>query len=190
MASGAASSRLRPFLPPTLVGQPADGRLDHSFWRFRHYPLVAPTRRHPDRRRFYPFYQLHVFIGPDDVALSLDFDAVDDFICCFCFKGNMAAPARRIAPYRVAGGTFLAAALLYLCFPAARYNFDGVAAAIAVELGDFRHLLHGNHLAYGFLGYLFFDVIGLFGIPLPSILCLQIFSSLLGAAAVGAFSLI
>lgn len=94
------------------------------------------------------------------------------------------------APSRLAGGVFVVVALLYLAFPAARFNFDGVACAIAVDTGNLRHLFHGNHLAYGFLGHLFSGFLGLLRMPMPALFSLQIFSSLLGAGAAGVFSLV
>lgn len=91
--------------------------------------------------------------------------------------------ARRL-PYLTAA----AAAALYLAVPAARYNFDGVACAIAVDLGDLKHLVHGNHLGYGIAGYGWFSLWRLFGYSGPALYSLQAFSSLLGAAAVGALT--
>ncbi len=92
-------------------------------------------------------------------------------------------------PVRWAALLFVLVAGLYLSFPAARYNYDGVACAIAVELGDLKHLVHGNHLAYGFLGWLFFEFWKILGYSGPALLSLQALSSLLGAAGVGAFFL-
>lgn len=89
-------------------------------------------------------------------------------------------------PALVAAG----AALLYLSWPAARYNFDGVACAIAVELGDLRRLVHGNHLAYGFLGWLWFSLWKALGYAGPALQSLQALSSFLGAAGAGAFALL
>ncbi len=86
----------------------------------------------------------------------------------------------RTAPW-LAGGL---AAALYLSFPAARYNFDGVACAIAVDLGDLKHLVHGNHLGYGLLGYGWYHLLRLVGYQGPALYALQALSSLLGAAAV------
>lgn len=93
-----------------------------------------------------------------------------------------------LSPRRLPWLTGAAAAALYLSRPAARYNFDGVACAIAVDLGDLRHLAHGNHLAYGVLGWLWFSLWKLAGYRGPALYSLQALSSLLGAAAVGAFA--
>ena len=79
------------------------------------------------------------------------------------------------------------AALLYLCFHSTFYNFDGVACAIAVELGDLRHLAHGNHLAYGLLGWAWTGAWRLLGFTGPALLCLQVLDSLLGGLAAGLF---
>ncbi|MBI5200056.1 MAG: hypothetical protein HY925_00590, partial [Elusimicrobia bacterium] len=82
---------------------------------------------------------------------------------------------------------FAGSALLYLAIPAARFNFDGVACAIAVQLGETRHLVHGNHVAYGALGWVMHAFLGLFGYDGPAIASLQALSSLLGAAGVAGF---
>lgn len=89
---------------------------------------------------------------------------------------------------RLCGAVAAGAAAIYLSFPAARYNFDGVAAAIAVELGDHAHLVHGNHLAYAALGYFLFVFFRSLRIPIPALQSLQLFSSLLGAASIGGFT--
>lgn len=90
---------------------------------------------------------------------------------------------------RLAALLAAAAALFYLCFHSYFYNFDGVACAIAVELGDLRHLVHGNHLAYGVLGWGFFKLWTLLGYRGPALLSLQVLDSLLGAATAGSFFL-
>ena len=77
--------------------------------------------------------------------------------------------------------------LFYLCFHSTFYNFDGVACAIAVELGDLRHLTHGNHLAYGLLGWAWTGVWRLLGFTGPALLCLQVLNSLLGGLGAGLF---
>lgn len=98
---------------------------------------------------------------------------------------SIKAPGWYPLPALVAAGV----GILYLSFPAARYNFDGVACAIAVELGDLRHLVHGNHLAYGLLGYGWFSLWKLFGYQGPALQCLQVLNSILGAAGAGACAL-
>lgn len=90
------------------------------------------------------------------------------------------------SPRRLPLLTAAAVGALYLAFPAARYNFDGVACAIAVDLGDLRHLVHGNHLGYGILGYWWFSLWQALGYSGPALYALQALSSLLGAAGVGA----
>ncbi|MBI5630181.1 MAG: hypothetical protein HY921_04775 [Elusimicrobia bacterium] len=80
-----------------------------------------------------------------------------------------------------------AASLFYLCFHSTFYNFDGVACAIAVELSDFPHLVHGNHLAYGLAGWLFHQLWKLLGYRGPALFCLQVLDSLLGGAGIGLF---
>jgi hypothetical protein len=78
--------------------------------------------------------------------------------------------------------------LFYLSFHSTFYNFDGVACAIAIELGDFRHLAHGNHLLYGVVGWLFDRLWRFFGYSGPALLALQTLDSLLGGIGVGIFS--
>lgn len=68
------------------------------------------------------------------------------------------------------------------------YNFDGVACAIAVELSDFKHLVHGNHLAYGVVGWCFDRIWRLFGYQGQALLSLQALDAVLGAAGAAVFS--
>jgi hypothetical protein len=68
------------------------------------------------------------------------------------------------------------------------YNFDGVACAIAVELSDFKHLVHGNHLAYGVVGWCFDTLWRFLGYQGQSVLVLQVLDSALGAAGAAIFS--
>ncbi len=82
----------------------------------------------------------------------------------------------------------LAALALYLSLPSLRHNFDGVACAIAVELGDLRHLVHGNHLAYGLVGLAFHRLLAGAGLAVPAIWALQLMDSLLGALGAGLFA--
>ena len=81
----------------------------------------------------------------------------------------------------------ITAVAVYLSTPAARFNFDGVACAISIELGDPRYLVHGNHVAYGALGWLAHQALRLLGYGGPALLSLQAFSSLLGAAGAAGF---
>ena len=83
---------------------------------------------------------------------------------------------------RLCFAVFAAAFLLYLAFRSLYFNFDGVACAIAVELSDFKHLVHGNHLAYGVVGWLFNRAWLVLGYKGPALLALQILDGLLGAA--------
>ena len=80
-----------------------------------------------------------------------------------------------------------AAGLFYLAFHSTFYNFDGVACAIAVELGDLPHLAHGNHLAYGLAGLVFDRGWRVLGYEGPAMLPLQTLDSLLGGAGIGLF---
>ena len=80
-----------------------------------------------------------------------------------------------------------AACLFYLSIHSTFYNFDGVACAIAVDLGDFAHLTHGNHLAYGLAGWLFHRLWQAFGYGGPALLSLQTLDCLLGGAGIGLF---
>jgi len=80
---------------------------------------------------------------------------------------------------------------LYLSFPSCFWNFDGVACAAALELGQPTYFFHANHLLYGFLGFLFWKGIGL---PLGltrALPALQLFTSLLSCLGlVGLYRLI
>ena len=89
--------------------------------------------------------------------------------------------AGRLDPLLITVGVLL----LYAAFPSYLHLFDGVACAIAVELGDFKHLVHGNHLLYGIVGYAFHRLLFLAGLKLPALWTLQVLDSLLGAAAAG-----
>lgn len=90
-------------------------------------------------------------------------------------------------PDRAFWAAFAGALLLNLSTRSLFYNFDGVACAIAVELSDFKHLVHGNHLGYGVLGWVFFSLWKLFGYQGPALLTLQVLDSILGAAAAAYF---
>lgn len=62
------------------------------------------------------------------------------------------------------------------------WNFDGVACAAALELGQPAYFFHANHLIYGFVGFLFWKG---FCAPLGvarALPALQLFTSLLSAA--------
>jgi len=86
------------------------------------------------------------------------------------------------------GAVFAAALLLYLAFRSQYFNFDGIACATAVELSDFKHLVHGNHLAYGILGWLFDQGWRLLGYGGRAILPLQVLDGILGAAGAAVFA--
>ena len=79
------------------------------------------------------------------------------------------------------------ATLFYLAVHSTFYNFDGVACAIAVDMGDLPHLVHGNHIAYGLLGLAFHRLWQALGYAGPALLPLQALDSILGGAAAGAF---
>lgn len=66
------------------------------------------------------------------------------------------------------------------------WNFDGVACAAALELGNPIYFFHSNHLIYAFFGYLFWKPIS--GILPRALPALQLFTSILSASAlVGLF---
>ncbi len=60
------------------------------------------------------------------------------------------------------------------------WNFDGVACAAALELGNPVYFFHSNHLLYGYLGFLFWRPLFPWALPraLPA---LQLFTSILAA---------
>jgi len=89
---------------------------------------------------------------------------------------------------QAAAAVFLAALFLNLSIRSLFYNFDGVACAIAVELSDFKHLVHGNHLAYGVVGWCFDQLWRFLGYQGQSVLVLQVLDSVLGAAGAAVFS--
>ncbi len=83
---------------------------------------------------------------------------------------------------------FAAALLLNLSIRSVFFNFDGVACAIAVELSDFKHLVHGNHLAYGMIGWCFDRLWRIFGYQGQALLPLQTLDCVLGAAGAAVFA--
>ncbi len=83
---------------------------------------------------------------------------------------------------------FAGALFLNLSFRSLFYNFDGVACAMAVELSDFKHLVHGNHLAYGVVGWCFDRLWRMVGYQGQALLSLQILDSVLGAAGAAVFA--
>lgn len=89
---------------------------------------------------------------------------------------------------RLMAAAFLGTLLLDLGWRSHYFNFDGVACAAAVELSDFKHLVHGNHLAYGVLAWLFDRAWRLLGWRGEALLPLQILSALLGAAGAAVFA--
>lgn len=71
--------------------------------------------------------------------------------------------------------------LLFIAYPSRFWNFDGVACAAALELGNPMFFFHSNHLFYGFFGFLFWKPLSfLFSRSLPA---LQLFTSILSAGA-------
>lgn len=76
---------------------------------------------------------------------------------------------------------FFSVLFLYLSFLSKLYNFDGVACAMAIELGNLKHLFHGNHLLYGFLGFLFHHLLHSIGLNVRSIISLQLMNCVLGS---------
>ncbi|MBI4062102.1 MAG: hypothetical protein HY403_11825, partial [Elusimicrobia bacterium] len=89
---------------------------------------------------------------------------------------------------RSTAAVFAAALLLNLSTRSVFFNFDGVACAIAVELSDFKHLVHGNHLAYGVVAWTFDRLWRIFGYQGQALLALQALDAVLGAAGAAAFS--
>ncbi|MDP3541276.1 MAG: hypothetical protein Q8T11_02270 [Elusimicrobiota bacterium] len=89
---------------------------------------------------------------------------------------------------RTTAAIFIAVLLFNLSQRSLFYNFDGIACAIAVELSDFKHLVHGNHLAYGVVGWCFDKIWRVFGYQGQSVLVLQVLDSVLGAAGAAIFS--
>lgn len=89
---------------------------------------------------------------------------------------------------RSTAAVFFAVLFLNLSIRSLFFNFDGVACAIAVELSDFKHLVHGNHLAYGVVGWCFDRLWRIFGYQGQSVLVLQVLDSILGAAGAAVFA--
>ncbi|MFH1378883.1 MAG: hypothetical protein ABII23_01275 [bacterium] len=52
---------------------------------------------------------------------------------------------------------------------------------MSVELGGYKYLFHGNHLIYGYIGYVFYSIIKFLNMPLRAIHSLQIMNCLMGA---------
>lgn len=80
---------------------------------------------------------------------------------------------------------FLAAALslsLYVGIPSTLWNFDGVACAAALELGQPAYFFHSNHLFYAFFGYFFWKWLALPCGITRALPALQLFTSLCAAA--------
>ncbi|OGR58973.1 MAG: hypothetical protein A2X36_00825 [Elusimicrobia bacterium GWA2_69_24] len=74
---------------------------------------------------------------------------------------------------------------VYVSLPSYLFNFDGVACAIAVELGDLKHLVHGNHLVYGLTGLAFHRLLAAAGLGWSAIAALQFMGCALGAWGAG-----
>lgn len=94
----------------------------------------------------------------------------------------MKAPSERAADAAV----FAAVLLAYLSARSYFFNFDGVACAVAVELDDFKHLVHSNHLLYGLLGWAFTRAWRLLGYQGDALYALQVLNCALGAAGAAA----
>jgi hypothetical protein len=97
-------------------------------------------------------------------------------------------PAVPWSDARSMAAVFSAALLLNFSIRSLFFNFDGVACAIAVELSDFKHLVHGNHLAYGVVAWGFDRLWRIFGYGGQALLTLQALDSILGAAGAAVFS--
>jgi hypothetical protein len=78
--------------------------------------------------------------------------------------------------------SFLVPLTLFLGFPSTLWNFDGVACAAALELGQPFYFFHANHLLYGFLGFLFWKGVGAPLGMVRALPALQLLTSLLSAA--------
>jgi hypothetical protein len=78
----------------------------------------------------------------------------------------------------------LAVVLLYLAFPTKAYYWDGIVFAQAIEdaSGLNASLAHPNHLAYNFLGYVFYRLLRTVGFDVRALTALQILNSIIGAA--------
>jgi len=72
---------------------------------------------------------------------------------------------------------------LYLGWPSAFWNFDGVACAAAVELGNPVYWFHSQHLLYGFLGACFWKFLSAVMGLARALPALQLLSSLLSVLA-------
>ena len=100
----------------------------------------------------------------------------------------MSRSSRPAFDFPVPAAVFALTLLLNLSVRSYFFNFDGVACAVAVELSDFKHLVHGNHLAYGVLAWVFDQSWRLLGYGGRALYPLQALSGLLGAAAAAVFS--
>ena len=79
----------------------------------------------------------------------------------------------------------------YLGIPSTLWNFDGVACAAALELGQPAHFFHADHLLYAFFGYGFWKLIGVHLGLVRALPSLQIFTSLLSVLGlIGVFRLV
>jgi hypothetical protein len=103
-------------------------------------------------------------------------------------RSTARAEDRTLGERRLCAAVFAASLLLYLSFRSLYFNFDGVACAIAVDLSDFKHLVHGNHLAYGVLAWLFDGAWRALGWRGLSLFTLQVLDGILGAAGAAVFA--
>lgn len=85
---------------------------------------------------------------------------------------------------RADAALFAAALLLYLSARSYFFNFDGVACAVAVELDDFEHLVHSNHLLYGLVAWAWTRAWRLLGYAGEALYAMQVLQGALGAAGV------
>lgn len=77
---------------------------------------------------------------------------------------------------------FAGVLLLYLSARSYFFNFDGVACAVAVELSDFKHLVHSNHLLYGLLSWAWTAAWRALGYKGEALYAMQVLQGALGAA--------
>jgi len=83
--------------------------------------------------------------------------------------------------------------LLNLGLLSAKYNFDGTVFSLHLEMvkagGSFGLLLHPRHLLYEPLGYLFWNLLWLFGLKIRSFLALEIFDLAISSLCLAVFAL-
>ncbi|MBD3271538.1 MAG: hypothetical protein GF384_03240 [Elusimicrobia bacterium] len=79
---------------------------------------------------------------------------------------------------------------LFLSFRSYIFNFDGVACATAVELGNPSFLVHGNHLIYGLVGFILYRSVSTILPMITSIHALQILNVFCAGISTSVFFLL